>query len=155
MILHGKNWCTQEDLIRFGGALSFVMIMDKLPKRGGTGLLEKLPRNYFKRLNIPENLRKLVADVTTVLLDRAGVPKEEVGVISDAIKKKESRYMFDGLVASIKEERRLAVRKARKEAAKRAYQEKLESARNLKRLGLSDAQIASAISLSVEEVASL
>jgi predicted transposase YdaD len=44
--------------------------------------------------------------------------------------------------------------KTQAEDNEKAYRRLLESARNFKRLGLSDAQIASALGLSVEEVAS-
>ena len=61
-----------EDLIAFGDTLSLIMIIDKIKTPDGINILGKLPADYIDRLsqNIPDRLKKLLADVITVLLTR-------------------------------------------------------------------------------------
>jgi hypothetical protein len=104
-----------EDITQFKDALSFIMLIDRLRDRAGLKLLEKLPSDYFTGLKIPQNLYKLLEDVTTVLLSRLEVPAEEIAGITDFIEKRDYQMMFDSLVESVKKDKRLAVRRARTE----------------------------------------
>jgi hypothetical protein len=162
-VLVNLNQYTLEDITRFGDTLSVIMAVGKLPRKGGSAALEKLFRDYVSTLNIPHNLRKLVTDVITVLLSKAEFPEIRITAITDVIEKKEVSGMFEGIVASIKDERRKAVRKAQKETrektrekdAEKFHQDKLQSARKLKARGLSDEDTADILSLPVEEVTAL
>ncbi|AEF86631.1 hypothetical protein TREPR_0782 [Treponema primitia ZAS-2] len=84
------------------------MLVDTLETHNGLSALSKLPRDYIERwaLKIPENLRKLLQDVVTVLLDRLEVPRDELREITRHITGKEDQMLFDRLVNSILEERR-------------------------------------------------
>jgi hypothetical protein len=144
-----------EDLMGFRDALSVIMSMDRLPKRGGTEALEKLLREYISTLHIPANLRKLMVEALRVLLDKLEMPEERIAAITDTIEKKEVGGMFDEFVAGVLEERQLAREETRAEDEKKAYQDKLESARKLKARGCSDEEIADILSLPVESLSGL
>jgi predicted transposase/invertase (TIGR01784 family) len=148
-----------QDITRFRDTLSVIMAADKLPKQGGSAGLEKLLKEYAATLNIPRNLRKLITDVLTVLLDRLGVAEEKTAAITDTIEKKEENRMFDQLIEGILEERQFACEEVRAETQaedyKKAYNDKLESARKLKARGDSDEDIADILSLPVKDVAAL
>jgi hypothetical protein len=154
-LLVDMNRYSLDDVTRFGDTLSAIMAVGKLPRRGGSAALEGLFRRHVSRLNIPPNLRKLMVDVMTVLLAKAGFPEEGVAAITDLVEKKEVGGMFEGIVASIKDERRKAVRKAQEKAEKKARQDKLQSARKLKARGLSDEDIADSLSLPLEDLRGL
>lgn len=153
------NRYSLEDITRFGDTLSVIMAVDRLPKEGGGAALEKLLREYVGTLNIPGNLRKLITDVLTVLPDRLGVPEEKINAVTDTIERKEGRQMFDQLVEGLLEEKQLAReegwREAHAEDEKKAYRDKLESARRLKAKGYPVIDIAESLSLPEEVVASL
>ncbi len=90
------NKYSQDDLVRFGDALSLLMVIDKIKTADGIRQLGKLPPDYLDTLalKIPPHLNKLIADVITVLLTKINLPKEEVEVISDRIYGKEYQKMF-------------------------------------------------------------
>ncbi|MFP3090254.1 hypothetical protein LQZ21_08000 [Treponema sp. TIM-1] len=135
--------------------------------------LKGLPGDYWEgiALNIPEGMVKLVKDVITVLLERLEVPAEEIEAVKEYVGKKEYQTMFDALVESVLEDKRLAreegweegreegiqigTEKGREEKQAEAYREKLESARILKGYGVSVEVIAQSLHLTVEEVASV
>jgi hypothetical protein len=137
--------------------------------------LGKLLRDYVPALNIPGNLRKLITDVLTVLLGRLGLPEEKINAFTDAVEKKEERHMFERLIEGLLEEKQLAraegwkegwkeswaegwkeaCEKTRKEEERKAYLEKLESARKIKTKGFSDEDIAESLSLPVKDVEAL
>jgi hypothetical protein len=152
-----------EDLMGFHDALSVIMSMDKLPKHGGAVALEKLLKEYISTLHIPGNLRKLMVDALTVLLDKLDVPEQRIAAITDTIEKKEVTGMFDEFVAGILEERQLAREEAwaeareetRAEDEKKTHRHLLESAKKLKTRGLPDEEIADILSLPVEDIKGL
>jgi hypothetical protein len=47
----------------------------------GGKLPEELPEKYVQRLQIPENMRKLLSDVTRTLLNTGTITKEQVEMI--------------------------------------------------------------------------
>ncbi|MDR1626791.1 MAG: Rpn family recombination-promoting nuclease/putative transposase [Spirochaetia bacterium] len=153
------NRYSMQEITRFRDTLSVILAADKLPKQGGSAALEKLLREYAATLNIPANLRKLITGVLAALLDRLGVAEERIAAVTDTIEKKEENRMFDQLIAGMLEEREVirkeASEKTRAEADKKAYGDKLESARKLKARGTSDEDIADILSLPVKDVAAL
>ncbi|MDR2630270.1 MAG: hypothetical protein LBC60_05040, partial [Spirochaetaceae bacterium] len=142
-----------EDLVRYGDALSFILLVDRIQNREELKVLKDLPQEYLEKitLKIPEGMSKLIRDVITVLLERLEVPPEEIVAVTEYVEKREDRTMFDGFVAAVLEDRQLA----REEERAEAYREKLESARMLKEDGVPVEVIARSLKLSVEELLSL
>jgi len=101
---------TVEDLIRFGDALSLIMIIDKISKPDEINLLGKLPPNYIEtlKLNIPPHLNKLLADVITVLLKRINVPTDEINAVTEQIYERGLQEMFNIENYDVQETRRVA-----------------------------------------------
>ena len=99
-----------KDLAKFGDTLSLIMIIDKIRTPDGIKLLGSLPADYLERLslNIPERLKKLVADVITVLLAKINVPGEEIEDIVDKIEKRGLKEMFAIENYDVQETRRTA-----------------------------------------------
>ncbi|MFP3091054.1 hypothetical protein LQZ21_12090, partial [Treponema sp. TIM-1] len=143
-------------------------LVDRIQKREELEELKGLPGDYWEgvALNIPEGMIKLVKDVITVLLERLEVPAEEIEAVKEHVGKKEYQTMFDALVESVLEDKRLAREEGRHEGREEgiqigtekkqaeAYREKLESARILKGYGVSVGVIAQSLHLTVKEVES-
>jgi len=68
------NDYNEEEIMRFGDALSFVLLIDKVRDNRGKSVLTQLPSDYEEklRLHIPENLSKLIMDVVFCLLGKKG-----------------------------------------------------------------------------------
>jgi hypothetical protein len=107
---HDLNKYNPEDIIRFNDALSLVMFIDRIHTKDALSMLKKLPEKYMEEmvLKIPEDMVKLISDVITVLLNRLEVPKKEIAAVTDQFAKKEYQTMFDALVESVLEDKRLA-----------------------------------------------
>ena len=90
------NEYSEQDLVKFGGALSLIMIIDKIRDTGGISMLSKLPPDYLEKLllEIPPRLNKLLADVITVLLKRINVPDDEIDGIAEKLYRRETQEMF-------------------------------------------------------------
>jgi len=159
----------EEEIMRFEDALSFVLLIDKVRDSKGKAILTQLPSDYEEklRLRIPENLSKLLVDVVLSLLDKSGVNRPEarrVAAMVDTAGKKEYGGMFEAVIESIKEGQQEAWEeglikgrdegfiKGRKEAQEEAFREKLRTAANFKKLGVSIEVIAQATGLSLEEI---
>ena len=99
-----------DDLMMFGDTLSLIMIIDKIKTPDGIGLLGTLPKDYIERLalNIPDHLKKLIADVITVLLARINVPREEIDGIVEKIEQRGLQEMFAIENYDVQETRRIA-----------------------------------------------
>jgi hypothetical protein len=65
-------------LTREADPLSFVLVMDKIRGSKGGSLLGELPEKYVKQLQIPENMRKMLGDVTRTLLNTGTITKEQI-----------------------------------------------------------------------------
>jgi hypothetical protein len=118
------NDYSQEDLVKFGDTLSWLMLIDKIKKADGIHALGNLPADYVEKLalNIPPHLNKLIADVITVLLTKINVPQNEVEIITEKIHRKEYQEMFTLLEdydvqATRREAREEGVLKGKLEAA--------------------------------------
>jgi hypothetical protein len=90
------NEYSQADLVKFGDALSLIMLIDKIKTADGIHALGNLPTDYVERLalNIPPQLNKLISDVVTLLLTKVNVPSNEIDTITDKIHRKEYPTMF-------------------------------------------------------------
>ena len=114
------NDYTEEEIMRFGGALSFLLLIDKLRRNKGKNILNRLPPDYVEslRLQIPEDMRKLLVDVTLSLMDKGGFGRhetEEVVAIVEKSEKKEYGGMFEAMIESIIEDREEARKEGRSE----------------------------------------
>ncbi|MDR2070453.1 MAG: hypothetical protein LBP81_03415 [Treponema sp.] len=88
-------------------------------------------------------MTKLMTDVSNALLDRLEVPGDGIAAAADLIEQKEYGTMFGALVESVLEDKRQAVKEARR---------KMESStRKLKQLGGSPDIIAAGFGLLLEE----
>jgi hypothetical protein len=105
------NEYTEQDLVNFGGALSLIMLLDKMQNPEDLSILKKLPEDYAETLSksIPPRLSKLLSDVATALLRRINVPPEEIAAIADKIYERRIQEMFTGIKGyDVQETRRLA-----------------------------------------------
>jgi phenylpyruvate tautomerase PptA (4-oxalocrotonate tautomerase family) len=93
--------------------LSFGLVMDKVRDGGGGSLLEELPEKYVERLQIPENMRKLISDVTRVLLDARGITRGQIETIISQFDKGEYQGMFEGIREAFEKSYRRGYRQAR------------------------------------------
>ena len=96
----------EEEIMRFGDALSFILLVDKVRDSKGKSLLTHLPENYVEklRLQIPENMSKLLTDVTYSLLGKSGFKRleaEQVAAIVEKAERKEYGGMFEAMIESM------------------------------------------------------
>jgi flagellar biosynthesis GTPase FlhF len=118
-----------EDLVRFGDILSVIMLIDKLKAPDELRLLQSIPKDYMEQvsLNIPESLKKLLANVMRVFLERINVPSEEIAVVTEQIYEQRIDKMFacfDGY--DVQETRRLAGEEVRQELEEKWQKERQE-----------------------------
>jgi len=119
------NDYSEENIMRFGDALSFILLIDKIRNRKGDSILTNLPSHYVEKLNlhIPENLIKLLADVILSLLDKSWFSRLEarrVASIMDRAGRKEYGGMFEAVIESIKEGQQEALEQGREEGEEMA-----------------------------------
>jgi flagellar biosynthesis/type III secretory pathway protein FliH len=74
------------------------MLIDKIRDSGGGVLLKELPAKYFKGLQIPKTMYKLLSDVTRILLDGSGITKAQLDSIISRFDQKEYKGMFEGVI---------------------------------------------------------
>ena len=162
--------------MKFGDALSFILLIDKVRDKRGKGVLTQLPTDYEEklRLHIPENLSKLLVDVVFCLLDKSGFDRLEARRMAALVDKDRKEYggMFEAVIESIKEGQQEAreeglligrdegLSKGREEGFLKGreqgtHEEKLRTAANFKKLGVSIEVIVQATGLSVEEIEGL
>ncbi|MCL2093968.1 MAG: Rpn family recombination-promoting nuclease/putative transposase [Treponema sp.] len=108
-----------EGVMNFKDALSLLLLVDKIRKSNDPNLLP-LPSDYLEalRLQIPDNLGKLINDVIRVFLAQSGIAREEVEQYLLAVEKadhKEYGGMFEAAIESILEEREEARAEGRAE----------------------------------------
>ncbi|MCL2107663.1 MAG: Rpn family recombination-promoting nuclease/putative transposase [Oscillospiraceae bacterium] len=161
----------EEELMGLGGALSYIFLIDKI--RGGKekDRIRRLPEDYVEklRLQIPEDMAKLLADVILVLLNKSGYERfdaEQVASIVEKSDRKEYGGMFEAVIESMREEREIGREEGREEERKEAQakvaevreearKERLQNAANLRRLGVSVETISQATGLSAELIGKL
>jgi hypothetical protein len=86
-----------KDLAESPDPLSLIMLIDKIRDSRGV-LLKELPAKYFKALQIPKTMYKLLSDVTRVLLDGSGITKDQLDSIISRFDQRESKGMFEGII---------------------------------------------------------
>ena len=123
--LVGLDKYSVEDLALFGDTLSLIMIIDKIRTADGINLLGKLPPDYIERLrlNIPQHLHKLLADVITVLLKKINVPDDEIETVTEQIYDRRIHEMFHIENYDVQETRRIAREEGRQEGRREGRQE--------------------------------
>jgi len=114
------NDYSEEDIMSFGDALSFVLLVDKVRDSEGKNALTCLPSDYEEklRLHIPENLSKLIVNVVLCLLGKKGFNRLEAGQvaeIADKADRKEYGGMFEAVIESFKESIEEGILKGREE----------------------------------------
>ena len=136
------------DLVQFENALSLIMIIDKIRTADGMSLLSKLPSDYVTKqgLNIPEHLKKLLADVITLLLKRINVPDNEIDDIAKQLYERRFQEMF-ALIEKydVQETRRIALKKGIEQGIE-------EMVLEMKKDGLPEERIAKITKLSIERI---
>jgi predicted transposase/invertase (TIGR01784 family) len=123
------NAYTEEDIMRFGGALSFLLLVNKLRRDNGKSIVNQLPLDYVEklRLQIPEDMNKLLVDVTLSIMDKGGFGRreaEEAAAIVERGEHKEYGGMYEAVIESIIEERE----EARQEGMEKGIEKGLEKA---------------------------
>ena len=152
----------EEAIMRFGDALSFILLIDKVRDSKGKSVLTHLPSDYEEKLmlHIPENLSKLLMDVVISLLDKSGFDRldaERMAAMVDKSGRKEYGGMFEAVIESYREGQQEAWERGREEGLSMGrqegtHEEKLRTAANLKGLGVSIKVIAQATGLPIEEI---
>jgi len=123
------NDYSEEDIMRFGGALSYIFLIDKIRNSREKGRISQLPSDYVERLRlqIPDDMHKLLVDVTLSLLEKSGYNRNEAEAAAAIVEKadgKEYGGMFEVAIESLREEREEALaeggEKVREEIARNA-----------------------------------
>ena len=147
------NQYNEEEIMKFGDALSFILLVDKIRNSKGKSLLSQIPEDYIEklRLQIPDNMNKLLLDVTLSLLGKSGLEpweEEKVALYIEKADKKEYGGMFEAVLESIKEGQEEAREEGRLE-------EKEASARNALNEGLPIEMINRITGLDMEKIRDL
>ena len=134
------NDYSEEEIMRFGGALSYIFLINKIRKSKEKARVTQLPADYVERLQlqIPEDMHKLLVDVTLSLLDKSGynrIDAEQAASIVEKAEAKEYGGMFEVAIESIIEEREEAREEGIKIGQERGQvegraQSRIEIARN-------------------------
>ncbi|MDR2363802.1 MAG: Rpn family recombination-promoting nuclease/putative transposase [Spirochaetaceae bacterium] len=153
-----------EHILRFRDELAVLMLIDKVDFKNKEDFLKEFP-GYIKEmaLKIPENLATLMGDIITVLLNRLEIPADQIRETTDLVNKKGVNRMFDQVVESYFEGKRLARdegiligrEKGREEERGKAYQDKLEIARKLLKKCWSVEETAETTDLDIETIRNL
>ena len=123
----------EQEIMRFGGALSFLLLVDKLRRNKERNILSQLPPDYVEklRLQIPEDMNKLLVDVTLTIMDKSGFGRDEAEEVAAIVEKaghKEYGGMYEAVIESIIEEREEARAEGRGEGRTEGIEEGLEKA---------------------------
>jgi predicted transposase/invertase (TIGR01784 family) len=118
-----------EEMMRFGDVLTFLLLVDKLRRDKGKSILDQLPADYVEklRLQIPEDMVKLLVDVILSLMDKGGFGRldaEKAAAIVEKGEHKEYGGMYEAVIESFIEE----LEEAREEAREEGRAEGLEEA---------------------------
>jgi len=100
-----------DDLVKYGDLLSLFMIINKIRNPGDLkAILSSLPHDYIHQLtmNVPDHLKKVLADVTRVLLAKINSPQDEIEEIAEKIYERGVAEMFAIENYDVQETRRLA-----------------------------------------------
>ncbi|MCL2099237.1 MAG: Rpn family recombination-promoting nuclease/putative transposase, partial [Oscillospiraceae bacterium] len=144
------NEYSRKDIIKYGNALSLILLIDKIRHADDFELSASIPQDYVEKLsaNIPEPLLPLISECVRVFLKHIEAPEEEINRIADQIYQRRINDMFqmvDGY--SVKKTRELVT----KELTEKHKEEKIKMVRNLIKMGLSDSQISEATDFTLSE----
>ena len=163
------NEYSEAEIMRFGGALSFILLVDKMRNSREKFQTNRLPEDYVEklRLQIPEDMHKLLVDITLSFLDKGGHDRDEAEATASIVekaKKKEYGGMFEAAIESLREEREEAFQegimigkdKFREEIREEVLKEGLEDvARNVLTKGYSFEEIHDLTGLEMETLRKL
>ncbi|GMO25871.1 MAG: hypothetical protein Ta2F_01290 [Termitinemataceae bacterium] len=146
------NKYDKPDLLKFGDMLSLVLLVDKIRNPEDIKLFNSISNEYIKNttFNVPENLKKLLADVIRALLLKINVPQEEIENFTEKINQRRSNIMFDfeGLSGyDVQETRRLVREETQQKERQKAAQKEKAIADYLRTQGISDELIKNAMSV--------
>ena len=88
---------SNQELIEKQDELSLIMLIDKLRNAADFYQLTEIPEEYFDNLsqNSPESLLKLISKIISAFLYRLNIPKEEIGVFTDQIERRDFTMLFE------------------------------------------------------------
>ncbi|GMO38245.1 MAG: hypothetical protein Ta2B_17960 [Termitinemataceae bacterium] len=146
------NKYDKPDLLKFGDMLSLVLLVDKIRNPEDIKLFNSISNEYIENttFNVPENLKKLLADVIRALLLKINVPQEEIEIFTEKINQRRSNIMFDfeGLSGyDVQETRRQTWQEAEQKYEQKAAQKEKAIADYLRTQGISDELIKNAMSV--------
>ena len=144
---------TVESLAKFGDVLSLFMILDKIKTPGSlSSILSALPSDYVEhlKLNVPDHLKKLLANVIRVLLAKINVPQDEIDRIAENIHERGVSEMFSIENYDVQETRRIAREEGREEGIEKGF---LEAAIRFIEKGLSLQDVAETLKLTDSQIA--
>lgn len=141
------NEYSREDLIKYGNALSLILLIDKARQADDINFSVVVPENYLEKLsqNIPESLLPLISDCVRVFLKHIEAPEEEIERIADKIYQRRLNEMFqmvDGY----------SVKKLKNEMNEKHRTEKLEAAEKLLKFGVLIDHVAESMKLTPKEI---
>jgi len=90
------NEYSREELIKYGNALSLILLIDKIRWADDINFTESVPEDYLEKLNknIPEILLPLISDCVRVFLKHIEAPEDEIERISEKIYQRRLNEMF-------------------------------------------------------------
>ena len=144
---------TVESLAKFGDILSLFMILDKIKTPGSlSSILSALPSDYVEhlKLNVPDRLKKLLANVIRVLLAKINVPQDEIDKIAENIHERGVSEMFSIENYDVQETRRIAHEEGREEGMEKGF---LEAAIRFIEKGFSLQDVADTLKLTDSQIA--
>ena len=152
------NEYSREDIIKYGNALSLILLIDKIRHADDFELSTTIPEDYLEKLaaNIPEALLPLISEYVRVFLKHIEAPEEEIERIADKIYQRRLNEMFqmvDGYsVKKTRERLRIEVTEEVTKELTEKYEKKLiKMVKNLIEMGLSNSQIAKATDFTMSE----
>ncbi|MCL2070368.1 MAG: Rpn family recombination-promoting nuclease/putative transposase [Treponema sp.] len=140
------NDYSEEEIMRFGGALSYIFLIDKIRNSREKERINRLPDDYVERLRlqIPDDMIKLLTDVTLSLLDKSGHNRNEAEAVAAIIEKAEGKEyggMFEAAIESLREEREEAWAEGHAEGMEKGREKGREDVLRLLEQGLSAEEI--------------
>ena len=126
------NKYSREELIKYGNALSLILVIDKIRWVEDINFTLSVPEDYLEKLskNIPESLLPLISDCVRVFLEHIEAPKEEIDRISEKIYQRRLNEMFqmvDGY--SVKKTRELVREQLREQVQEQVREQVQEQVR--------------------------
>jgi hypothetical protein len=87
---------SQEDIIKYGNALSLILLIDKIRQADDIDFSVSVPEDYLEKLsqNIPDSLLPLISDCVKVFLKHIEAPEAEIDRIADKIYQRRLNEMF-------------------------------------------------------------